>query len=132
MIKSLGHRVGPDEITEVLYASGEIVEGVITTEPDEMRGDAIIAHVVLKEGGSLDRLKQHTARELPRYMQPVRYAIHDALELARGPVVEVHLSDIESREDWRRHSVLADLAAHRVVGKGPEGYKEALEFLARG
>ena len=54
------------------------------------------------------------------------YAIHDALELARGPVVEVHLSDIESREDWRRHSVLADLAAHRVVGKGPEGYKEAL------
>jgi 3-dehydroquinate dehydratase II len=60
------------------------------------------------------------------------YAIHDALELARGPVVEVHLSDIERREDWRRHSVLADLAAHRVVGKGPEGYKEALEFLARG
>jgi 3-dehydroquinate dehydratase II len=60
------------------------------------------------------------------------YAIHDALEVARGPVVEVHLSDIESREDWRRHSVLADLAAHRVVGKGPEGYREALEFLARG
>ena len=59
------------------------------------------------------------------------YAIHDALELARGPVVEVHLSDIENREDWRRHSVLADLAAHRVIGKGPEGYKEALEFLVR-
>jgi 3-dehydroquinate dehydratase II len=60
------------------------------------------------------------------------YAIHDALELARGPIVEVHLSDIESREDWRRHSVLAGLSAHRVVGKGPEGYKAALEFLARG
>jgi 3-dehydroquinate dehydratase-2 len=60
------------------------------------------------------------------------YAIRDALELAHGPVVEVHLSDIESREDWRRHSVLADLAAHRVIGKGPEGYKEALEFLTRG
>jgi 3-dehydroquinate dehydratase-2 len=60
------------------------------------------------------------------------YAIHDALELARGPVVEVHLSDIASREEWRRHSVLADLAAHRVIGKGPEGYREALEFLARG
>jgi 3-dehydroquinate dehydratase-2 len=60
------------------------------------------------------------------------YAIHDALELARGPVVEVHLSDIGSREEWRRHSVLADLTAHRVIGKGPEGYKEALEFLARG
>jgi 3-dehydroquinate dehydratase II len=58
------------------------------------------------------------------------YAIHDALELARGPVVEVHLSDIESREEWRRHSVLAGLAAHRVIGKGPDGYREALEFLA--
>jgi 3-dehydroquinate dehydratase II len=60
------------------------------------------------------------------------YAIHDALELARGPVVEVHLSDISSREEWRRHSVLEELAAHRVIGKGPDGYKEALEFLARG
>jgi 3-dehydroquinate dehydratase II len=58
------------------------------------------------------------------------YAIHDALELARGPVVEVHLSDIEAREEWRRHSVLAGLAAHRVIGKGPDGYREALEFLA--
>jgi 3-dehydroquinate dehydratase-2 len=60
------------------------------------------------------------------------YAIRDALELARGPVVEVHLSDIENREEWRRHSVLADIAAHRVIGKGPDGYREALEFLARG
>ncbi|WP_448205595.1 AMP-binding protein [Azospirillum sp. sgz302134] len=79
MIKSMGHRVSPDEITEVLYASGEIVEAVITTEPDEMRGDAIIANVVLKDGGSLVRLKQHAVRELPRYMQPVRYAAHGAL-----------------------------------------------------
>jgi 3-dehydroquinate dehydratase II len=59
------------------------------------------------------------------------YAIRDALELARGPVVEVHLSDIDNREEWRRHSVLADIAAHRVIGKGPDGYREALEFLAR-
>jgi 3-dehydroquinate dehydratase II len=59
------------------------------------------------------------------------YAIRDALELARAPVVEVHLSDIEQREDWRRHSVLADVAGHRVIGKGPDGYKEALEFLTR-
>ena len=57
------------------------------------------------------------------------YAIHDALELARGPVVEVHLSDISAREDWRRHSVLEDLAAYRVIGEGPDGYRKALEFL---
>jgi 3-dehydroquinate dehydratase-2 len=57
------------------------------------------------------------------------YAIHDALELLTVPVVEVHLSNTEEREGWRRQSVIADLAAKRVVGKGPDGYREALEFL---
>ena len=58
------------------------------------------------------------------------YAIHDALELLTVPVVEVHLSNIEEREEWRRNSVIAGLTAKRVLGKGPEGYREALEFLA--
>jgi 3-dehydroquinate dehydratase-2 len=57
------------------------------------------------------------------------YAIRDALELLTVPLVEVHLSNIEEREEWRRHSVIADLAALRVVGKGPEGYREGLEFI---
>ena len=59
------------------------------------------------------------------------YAIRDAIELFRVPVVEVHLSNIEDREEWRRHSVIADLVAKRVIGKGPDGYREALEFLAK-
>jgi len=58
------------------------------------------------------------------------YAIHDAVEILDVPVVEVHLSDVEAREEWRRHSVIADLAAKRVIGRGPDGYREALEFLA--
>jgi len=58
------------------------------------------------------------------------YAIRDALELLEVPVVEVHLSNIDEREEWRRHSVIADIAARRIVGKGPEGYREALVFLA--
>ena len=58
------------------------------------------------------------------------YAIHDALELLEVPVVEVHLSDVGQREEWRRHSVIADVATRRVIGKGPDGYREALEFLA--
>jgi 3-dehydroquinate dehydratase-2 len=58
------------------------------------------------------------------------YAIRDALELFEAPVVEVHLSDITQREEWRRHSVLEDVAAERVIGKGPDGYREALAFLA--
>lgn len=58
------------------------------------------------------------------------YAIRDALELFQGPLVEVHLSNLEEREEWRRQSVIAELAARRILGKGPEGYREALEFLA--
>ena len=58
------------------------------------------------------------------------WAIRDAVELFTVPVVEVHLSNIDEREEWRRFSVISDLAAKRVIGKGPEGYKEALEFLA--
>ena len=60
------------------------------------------------------------------------YAIRDALELFPGPLVEVHLSNPEEREEWRRLSVIADLAAERVLGHGPEGYREALTFLAAG
>ena len=57
------------------------------------------------------------------------YAIRDALELVPAPKVEVHLSNIEEREEWRRNSVISDLVDKRVIGKGPQGYREALEFL---
>jgi 3-dehydroquinate dehydratase-2 len=60
------------------------------------------------------------------------YGIRDALELVGAPVVEVHLSDITKREEWRRRSVIEDVVAKRVLGKGPEGYREALEYLAKG
>jgi len=58
------------------------------------------------------------------------YAIHDALDVLTVPIVEVHLSNVDEREDWRRHSVISDLVAHRVIGKGPAGYREALAYLA--
>jgi 3-dehydroquinate dehydratase-2 len=57
------------------------------------------------------------------------YAIRDALELTRLPAVEVHLSDVDSREAWRRHSVIGELCVARVAGKGPDGYRDALERL---
>ena len=47
------------------------------------------------------------------------YAIRDALELFEAPIVEVHLSNVDEREEWRRKSVISDLAAHRIIGKGP-------------
>jgi 3-dehydroquinate dehydratase-2 len=58
-------------------------------------------------------------------------AIADALELTRLPAVEVHLSDVEARDDWRRLSVFDGLVLAKVSGKGPDGYREALALLAR-
>jgi 3-dehydroquinate dehydratase-2 len=57
------------------------------------------------------------------------WAIRDALEITGLPAVEVHLSDVDNREEWRRHSVIRELCIARVAGKGPDGYREALERL---
>jgi 3-dehydroquinate dehydratase-2 len=57
------------------------------------------------------------------------WAIHDALELAGLPAVEVHLSAISQREDWRHVSVIADLCVASFEGEGVEGYRRGLERL---
>jgi 3-dehydroquinate dehydratase-2 len=57
------------------------------------------------------------------------WAIHDALEVAGLPAVEVHLSAIDEREEWRRVSVIRDLCIGTVQGKGPDGYADALRLL---
>ena len=57
------------------------------------------------------------------------YAIRDALELTGLPAVEVHLSDVDAREAWRGKSVIAELCFERIAGKGPDGYREALQCL---
>jgi 3-dehydroquinate dehydratase-2 len=58
-------------------------------------------------------------------------AIADALDVAGLPAIEVHLSDVDSREDWRRLSVFDGLVLAKIAGKGPDGYREALEAIAR-
>jgi 3-dehydroquinate dehydratase-2 len=57
-------------------------------------------------------------------------AIADALEVCGMPAVEVHLSDVEAREDWRRVSVFDGMVLSKVSGKGPDGYRDALEAIA--
>jgi 3-dehydroquinate dehydratase-2 len=57
------------------------------------------------------------------------WAIRDALELTGLPAVEVHLSDVEDREQWRRVSVVRELCIASVAGRGVEGYRDALEQL---
>ena len=88
------------------------------------------------EGALIDEL--HQARSWaqgvifnPGAFTHYSYALRDAISSTRLKVVEVHLSDITKREDWRRVSVLAEVCAHRIMGKGPAGYLEALEWLVR-
>lgn len=57
------------------------------------------------------------------------WAIRDALEIAALPTVEVHLSDIQAREEFRRVSVVSDICIATVSGQGPDGYAVALEHL---
>src|SRR6185503_14492120 len=71
IIKTMGFRVGPDEVVEVLLASGQAREAAITAEPSADRGESIIAHVVLTPGGE--------RRELLRHMVPARIEVYDAL-----------------------------------------------------
>jgi 3-dehydroquinate dehydratase-2 len=59
------------------------------------------------------------------------YAIRDAIELTRLPAVEVHLSEVDSREDFRRVSVIRDVCIGHVQGKGVDGYRDALEMLRK-
>jgi 3-dehydroquinate dehydratase II len=57
------------------------------------------------------------------------YAIRDALEVAALPAVEVHLSAVGEREEWRRRSVIRDLCLGTVSGRGVDGYRDALATL---
>ena len=84
MIKTLGFRVAPDEVADVLFASGELLEAVVMGEPDTDRGERIVAHVVLAADGSLERLERFCRAELPRYMQPQRFEVKASLPRLAG------------------------------------------------
>ena len=86
------------------------------------------------EGALIDYLQKHGPSSHGVVINPgalthYSYALRDALEDLRVPVVEVHLSDIHSREPFRRHSVIKDIAIKQISGNGWKGYLEALELL---
>ena len=56
-------------------------------------------------------------------------ALRDAVACATVPVVEVHISDISQREEFRHVSLLSNVCAHTVMGHGTDGYREALEWI---
>ena len=57
-------------------------------------------------------------------------AIADAFAVDPVPAVEVHLSDVDSREEWRKVSVFDGMVEEKISGRGPDGYRDALEAIA--
>jgi 3-dehydroquinate dehydratase-2 len=92
-----------------------------------------VCHQTNYEGRFVEYLHEHRHADAllvnPGAWTHYSYAIRDALELVTAPVAEVHLSDISSREEWRRYSVVSDVVSFTVTGKGTEGYREAVVRL---
>ena len=89
-------------------------EGDLIDWIQEANGDGLqVTGIVLNAGGY-----SHTS-----------VALRDAVEECEVPVVEVHISDITQREPFRRTSLLTDVCAHSIIGKGTDGYKEAVTYL---
>jgi 3-dehydroquinate dehydratase-2 len=59
------------------------------------------------------------------------YALRDACAMLRGPLIEVHISNIHAREEFRHHSVISAVATGVICGLGVDGYRVALEHLSR-
>ena len=57
-------------------------------------------------------------------------ALRDAMSAVTVPSVEVHISDIHAREEFRHHSYLTEVCDHHVIGHGVQGYAEAIEWVA--
>jgi 3-dehydroquinate dehydratase-2 len=107
----------------------EVVEAVAQRLSD--RG-ALLDHLQSNhEGALIDRLEQLDYDAVvinPGALAHTSYALYDALVTCGRPVVEVHISDIASREEWRRTSVTAPAARRVITGKGWQGYLEAAEL----
>ena len=94
---------------------GDLIDWIQNPSPTlpSREGDEPVKGIVLNAGGY-----SHTS-----------VALRDAVEESEVPVVEVHISDISKREPFRRTSLLTDVCAHSRIGKGTDGYQEAVEWL---
>jgi acyl-CoA synthetase (AMP-forming)/AMP-acid ligase II len=108
IIKTLGFRVSPDEVCEVLYASGEVAEAMVGAEPDEQRGERIVAYVVLRADGDPAQLKRFCGAELPRYMQPSRIEVIPTLPRTTSGKFDLRAVEALARERSPAASVAAE------------------------
>ncbi|KKW19583.1 MAG: 3-dehydroquinate dehydratase [Parcubacteria group bacterium GW2011_GWA2_51_10] len=114
-------------------ATLEDIEALVKSESEQL-GYAMKAFQSNHEGALIDFLQKESPNAAGIIINPgalthYSYALHDAIADAGLPAVEVHLSDINSREDWRKISVIAPACVAQVRGKKEEGYREAVGML---
>jgi len=123
----LGYRQ-PDVYGSTTLA--QVVEAVRASA--EARDSTVDAFQSNHEGALIDRLEQRDYDGViinPGALAHTSYALHDALIGAERPVIEVHVSDIRRREPWRHVSVIEPAVAGQVIGRGWQGYLDALDLL---
>jgi 3-dehydroquinate dehydratase II len=109
----------------------EALEVQVKRYADEL-GLAVVFSQTNHEGDYCEALHNATGDGLilnPGAWTHYSWAIRDALEVTGLPAVEVHLSAVDEREEWRRVSVIRDICIGSVQGKGAEGYRDALAML---
>jgi 3-dehydroquinate dehydratase-2 len=116
-----------------IYGSTTLAEVVTAaTEHAAVLGHSLVAYQSNHDGSLIDRIEERDYDAIiinPGALTHYAWSLHDALLGAECPVVEVHISDILSREPWRHVSVVEPVASHRIMGHGWQGYLEAIDRL---
>jgi len=128
-LNMLGHRDPKFYGTDTLAA----IEAMVVAYGAE-RGAQVDCFQSNHEGALVDKLHEAHGRYDGIVYNPgahthYSYALHDAVECIDVPVVEIHISDISQREEFRRTSVIAPACVAQVKGLGKEGYLRALDIL---
>ena len=98
----------------------------------ETYGDSVECYETSYEGAIIDRILDFegdavllNAGALTHYS----YAIRDAIDCVQYPVIEIHISDINTREEWRQRSVIGEVCATSFIGRGEHSYLDAIDYL---
>lgn len=110
------------------------INQLISERADEL-GVEVFFYQSNLEGELIDRIQESWGNIdgiviNPGALTHYSYSLKDALIDAVVPVIEVHLGNIHAREEWRRHSVVADVARGQIAGFGWRSYTSALEIIA--
>ncbi|MFD9550043.1 type II 3-dehydroquinate dehydratase [Nocardia salmonicida] len=120
-----------------IYGADTLDDVVALCEHTAARFDRkVIAFQSNHEGALIDRIQQARGEVSAIVINPgglthTSVALRDALVIPEVPIVEVHISNVHAREEFRHHSFVSPIAAAVIAGLGIHGYAAAIEFLSK-